>query len=36
MVKLNMHGPGEVAFANDLLDAVEGLLGLQPNTLKSG
>ena len=31
-----MHGPGEVAFANDLFSAVETALNMKPLTLKMG
>jgi len=31
-----MHGPEEVAFANDLFNAVEEILGLDANTIKMG
>ena len=31
-----MHGPEEVAFANDLFNAVEDILGLDANTIKMG
>jgi malate synthase len=36
VVKPKMHGPEEVAFANDLFDKVEDLLGLPRHTVKMG
>ena len=36
IVKPKMHGPAEAAFANDLFDGVEDLVGLPRHTIKIG
>ncbi|RPF71788.1 malate synthase G [Aurantiacibacter spongiae] len=36
IVKPKMHGPAECAFANDVFDAVEDMLGLARNTTRIG
>jgi malate synthase len=36
VVKPKMHGPDEVAFANDLFDRVEDLIGVPRHTVKMG
>jgi len=36
IVKPKMHGPEECAFANDLFDAIEDMLGLARHTVKIG
>jgi malate synthase len=36
VVKPKMHGPEEVAFACEIFSAVENLVGMAPNTIKTG
>nr|WP_278002291.1 malate synthase G [Agrobacterium salinitolerans] len=36
VVKPKMHGPEEVAFANEIFSRVEQLVGMAPNTMKMG
>ena len=36
VVKPKMHGPEEVAFANEIFTRVEQIIGMEPNTMKMG
>ncbi len=36
VVKPKMHGPEEVAFANEIFNRVEAVLGMKPDTIKMG